>query len=129
MIQVFGKRIQIDTLIVVVAIIISTCVLIFYEGVPKRSAVIDKNNALEELRKAEEAKRDAMIDSIRISQRIAEERARKKDNEMTDALNKNTDALNRNRNEKNNAPDYRDYNTPELQRAVSNLVRQYTAAQ
>lgn len=117
------KRINLCTTIVIVAVSIGFAVMLFYQPVPKNSAVIQKNEALEELRKSDLKIVNAKLDSIRMEQENINKWNKEKDDELSKKLDENTNALKRNRNEK--PRDFSNYNSMQLQGAVTDLVRQY----
>lgn len=117
------KRINLCTTIVIVAVSIGCAVMLFYQPVPKDSAVIQKNEALEELRKSDLKIVNAKLDSIRMEQENTNKWNKEKDDELSKKLDENTNALKRNRNEK--PRDFSNYNSMQLQGAVTDLVRQY----
>lgn len=117
------KRINLCTTIVIVAVSIGFAVMLFYQPVPKDSAVIQKNEALEELRKSDLKIVNAKLDSIRVEQQNINKWNKEKDDELSKKLDENTNALKRNRNEK--PRDFSNYNSMQLQGAVTDLVRQY----
>lgn len=117
------KRITLTTYIIVAAFLISISVLIFYKPQPSANAVQMKNDALEDLRQAEIKLVNAKLDSIRLDQKQADLLKEKKDLELNQRLDENTKALNRTRAEK--PRDFSNYNSIDLQREVSDLVRLY----
>lgn len=117
------KRINLCTTIVIVAVSIGFAVMLFYQPVPKNSAVIQKNEALEELRKSDLKIVNAKLDSIRMEQENINKWNKEKDDELSKKLDENTNALKNNRNEK--PRDFSNYNSMQLQGAVTDLVRQY----
>ncbi|MCO5285224.1 MAG: hypothetical protein M9898_02280 [Chitinophagaceae bacterium] len=117
------KRINLCTTIVIVAVSIGCAVMLFYQPVPKDSAVIQKNEALEELRKSDLKIVNAKLDSIRVEQQNINKWNKEKDDELSKKLDENTNALKNNRNEK--PRDFSNYNSMQLQGAVTDLVRQY----
>lgn len=124
--DVILKRISISTTITIVALIVATLILIFYRPVPDKSITLQKNQALEDLRQAQMNLVSAKLDSIRYSQQKLNDVSLRKDIELSQKLDENTKALKENRNEK--VRDYTNYDSHELQSAVSILVRQYQAA-
>lgn len=122
------KTIKAAGIVIGIAVVFAFAVLLFYNPVPKKSVVEDKNKALEELRQAEIKLTNAKLDSIRLDQRMQNEFYEKRESELSDRLKQNTEALKKNRDE-NKVVDRSDYSSVQLQRAVADVVRQYKAGQ
>lgn len=111
----------------ILLLVIATAVLVFYKPSPKDSAVEAKNEALEQRRQADIMVVKAKLDSISIDNKLSDAIANKKVADFTRAIDENTKTFKQIRNEK--PRDYSSYNSIQLQRKVSELVRQYTAEQ
>ncbi len=121
--QLILRRINLSTTIIIIALCIASLFLIFYKPVANKSVVKQKNQALEELRQAQMNLVTAKLDSIRYSQEQINDLSLKKDAELTRRLDENTKALNKTHDEK--PRDFTNYSSQQLQREVSDLVRQY----
>ena len=111
---------------IIITIIIATAGMFFltlYHPEAGKDATQSLTEALEKNRQADMKLVNAKLDSIRIDNRDFSEKYESNQEYYNRRLEENTKAINKNRNEK--AIDYSNYNSVELQRAVSDLIRQY----